>query len=109
MGNPACTMVSMHKCDVPDAAGTHLSIPIFFPCSPSVKIMKLKAGMQGDTSICLNRIPTPAGPLPIALPNLILKGSMKVKFGGKPAAGQKDMMAHGGKISLGTANVMIGG
>ena len=109
MGNPACTMVSMHQCDVPDAAGKHLSIPIFFPCSPSVKIMKLKAGIQGDSTLCLHRIPTPAGPLPIPLPNLIQKGSMKVKFGGKPAARQKNMMAHGGKILHGTANVMIGG
>lgn len=109
MGNPACTMVSMHKCDVPDAAGTHFSIPVFFPCSPSVKTMKLKAGKQGDSTLCLHRLSTPAGLLPIPLPNLILKGSMKVKFGGKPAARRKDMMAHGGKISHGTANVMIGG
>lgn len=109
MGNPACTMVSMHKCDVPDAAGTHLTIPIFFPCSPMVKIMKLKAGIQGDMTLCLHRIATPAGPLPIPIPNLIRKGSQKVKFGGKPAARQQDRMAHGGKISLGIPNVMIGG
>jgi len=109
MGNPACTMVSMHECNVPDAAGTHLTIPIFFPCSPNVKIINLKASKQGDMTLCMNRIPTPAGLFSIHLPNVIQKGSIKVKFGGKPAARQKDLMVHGGKISLGILNVLIGG
>ena len=109
MGNPVSTMLSMHKCDVPDASGTHITIPIFFPCSPKVKIMNLKAGIQGDMTLCLNRIATPAGPVPIPLLNMIKKGSQTVKFGGKPAAREKDVMAHGGKISMGIQNVKIGG
>lgn len=108
MGNPVASLISMHKCDMPDAAGTHVEIPIFFPGSTKVKVFKMNAGVQGDMTLCLHRIPTPAGPVPIPMPNTIQKGSMKVKFGGKPAAREKDMMAHGGKISKGIPLVKIG-
>ncbi|MEY2587671.1 MAG: hypothetical protein RLZZ45_948 [Bacteroidota bacterium] len=109
MGNPVASLLSMHKCNSPDAAGTHLTIPIFFPCSPKVKVMCLKPAIQGDMTLCLNRIATPFGPVPIPMPNTIQKGSQKVKFGGKPAARAKDKMAHGGEISMGIPNVKIGG
>lgn len=68
----------------------------------------MNAGVQGDMTLCLHRIPTPAGPVPIPMPNTVKKGSLKVKFGGKPAAREKDMMAHGGKISKGIPLVKIG-
>jgi len=108
MGNPVVSLLSMHKCDMPDAAGTHVEIPIFFPGSTKVKVLKMNAGVQGDMTLCLHRIPTPAGPVPIPMPNTIQKGSLKVKFGGKPAAREKDLMAHGGKVSKGIPLVKIG-
>lgn len=108
MGSPVGSLISLHKCDMPDAAGTHIEIPIFFPCSPKVKVLKMGAAVQGDMTLCLHRIPTPAGPVPIPMPNTIQKGSLKVKFGGKPAAREKDKMAHGGKLSKGIPNVKIG-
>ncbi|MDA7712081.1 PAAR domain-containing protein [Flavobacteriaceae bacterium] len=108
MGNPVAPMMALHKCDVPDAAGTHLEIPIFFPCSKKVKVMKLPVCLQGDQTLCLNRIPTPAGPVPIPLPNVVKKGSAKVKFEKKPVARKDDPMAHGGKINFGIPNVKIG-
>ena len=57
--------------------------------------MCLKPAIQGDMTLCLNRIATPFGPVPIPMPNTIQKGSQKVKFGGKPAARAKDL-----KLSL---------
>ena len=108
MGKPVASLLSMHKCDMPDAGGTHIEIPIFFPCSNKVKVLKMNAGVQGDMTLCLHRIPTPAGPVPIPMPNTVQKGSLKVKFGGKPAARENDMMAHGGKISKGIPLVKIG-
>ena len=40
-------------------------------------------------------------------PDTIVKGSMKVIIGGKPAARMGDMTAHGGVIVLGYPLVMI--
>ena len=108
MGKDAIIPLGMHKCNVPDAAGTHLELPIFFPGSPKVKITKMKAIVKGDMSLCLNRIPTPAGPVPIPMPNVVQNGSQKVKFGEKPAARKDDPMAHGGKISMGIPLVKVG-
>jgi len=41
-------------------------------------------------------------------PDTILMGSQTVLIGGKPAARMGDTTAHGGKIVLGAATVMIG-
>ena len=109
MGKPVATQFALHRCDVPDAVGTHLEIPIFFPYSKKVKVVKMPVCLQGDQTFCLNRILTPAGPVPIPLPNVIQKGSAKVKFEKKPVARKDDPMAHGGKINSGIFNVKIGG
>lgn len=42
-------------------------------------------------------------------PDTIVKGSMTVMIGGKPAARMGDTTAHGGNIVVGCPTVMIGG
>jgi uncharacterized Zn-binding protein involved in type VI secretion len=108
MGNPVASLLSMHKCGMPDAGGTHVEIPFFFSCSTIVKVLKLNAGVQGDMTLCFHRIPTFAGPVPIPMPNTVQKGSLTVKFGEKPSARQKDMLSHGEKISRGIPLIKIG-
>jgi len=108
MRSPVAATLSMHTCNVADAGGTHQEIPLFFPCSSKVKVLGMNAGVKGDMTLCLHRISTPAGLVPIPMPNLVDKGSLKVKFGGKPVARENDKMAHGGKISKGIPLIKIG-
>lgn len=108
MGNPVASLLSMHKCGMPDAGGMHVEISIFSPCSTKVKVLKMNAGVRGDMTCCFYRIPTPAGRVPVPMPNPVQKGSLTMKFGGKPAAKEKDMLTHIGKISGGIALLKIG-
>jgi hypothetical protein len=56
----------------------------------------MPAAVMGDMAVC-------TGP-----PDTILKGSMGVMIGGKPAARMGDTCAHGGTIVLGAPTVLIG-
>jgi uncharacterized Zn-binding protein involved in type VI secretion len=62
-----------------------------------VLICKLPAAIVGDSATCV-------GP-----PDAIVKGSMTVMIGKRPAARVGDTTAHGGSIVVGCPNVMIGG
>jgi uncharacterized Zn-binding protein involved in type VI secretion len=57
----------------------------------------MPAATVGDMVVCV-------GP-----PDAIVKGSMTVMIGGKPAARMGDNTAHGGIIVAGYPTVMIGG
>ena len=108
MGNPVASLLSLYKCDMSDAGGTHIETPIFFPSSSKVKVLKMNVVLQGDMALCPHRNPTPSGSVAVPMPNPVQKGSLTVKFGEKPAARQKDMLSHGGKISKGIPLVKIG-
>jgi uncharacterized Zn-binding protein involved in type VI secretion len=75
----------------------HVGGPILPPGCPTAKIGGLFAACMGDPCAC-------TGPA-----DSILKGSMTVKIGNKPAARQGDQTAHGGVITMGCVTVMIGG
>jgi uncharacterized Zn-binding protein involved in type VI secretion len=64
---------------------------------PTVLIGNLPAAVIGDLCVCV-------GP-----PDSIVVGSTTVIIGGRPAARQGDLTAHGGVIVGGFPTVIIGG
>jgi len=75
----------------------HVGGPILPPCCPTVLIGMMPAARVGDMLTCV-------GP-----PDAIAKGSMTVLIGGMPAARIGDLTVHGGVITVGFPQVMIGG
>ena len=101
MGQPAARLTDMHTCPMQTPAVPspipHVGGPITGPGVPNVLIGKMPAAVMGDVCVC-------TGP-----PDSIIKGSTTVMIGGKPAARMGDTTAHGGVITLGSPNVLIGG
>ncbi len=101
MGQPAARLTDMHTCPMQTPAVPspipHVGGPITGPGVPNVLIGKMSAAVMGDVCVC-------TGP-----PDSIIKGSTTVMIGGKPAARMGDTTAHGGVITLGSPNVLIGG
>jgi len=83
---PAARITDMHTCPMQDPT----------PVGPKPHV-GLPAACVGDAATC-------AGP-----PDAIVKGSMTVLIGNRPAARMGDSMAHGGTIVAGFPTVMIGG
>ncbi len=97
---PAARQTDMHTCPMQTPGLPpipHVGGPILGPCIPNVLIVKLPAAVLGDTLTCV-------GP-----PDAIVKGSATVMISGRPAARVGDTTAHGGVITLGAPNVIIGG
>lgn len=96
----AARLTDMHTCPM-QTPGTppipHVGGPIVGPGAPNVLIEKMPAAVVGDMCTCV-------GP-----PDSIVKGSVTVMIGGKPAARMGDTTAHGGSIVKGSPTVMIGG
>lgn len=87
-----------HTCPLTNPNGSpHTGGPILPPGLPAVLIGGSPAVTVGSACTC-------AGP-----PDSIAKGSTSVLIGGKAAARQGDLTAHGGKIAAGCASVSIGG
>lgn len=99
MPGPAATIGSMHICPMLNP-GTppppHVGGPVSGPGVPTVLIGGKPAAVMGDMCTC-------AGP-----PDTIAQGEATVLIGGKPAATMGSMTAHGGSITVGTPNVLIG-
>ena len=100
MGKPAARVGDMHVCPmltpgVPPIP--HVGGPVMPPGTPTVFISGQPAATFGDMCLC-------TGP-----PDSIVMGSATVLIGGKPAARMGDTTAHGGVITLGAPNVLIGG
>lgn len=97
---PAARLGDMHVCPMV-TPGTppvpHVGGPILPPCCPMVLIGGMPAARVGDMCVCV-------GP-----PDVIAKGSMTVLIGGQPAARMGDLTAHGGTITVGFPQVLIGG
>ncbi len=91
----AARITDMHTCPLA-TPNPHVGGPIIGPCVPSVLIGGLPASVVSDLCVC-------AGP-----PDAIVKGSMSVMIGGRFAARQGDLTAHGGVIVGGLPTVQIG-
>jgi len=100
MSKPAARMGDMHICPmvtpgVPPVP--HVGGPILPPGCPTVLIGNQPAARMGDMATCV-------GP-----PDSIIIGSATVLIGGQPAARMGDQTVHGGIISTGFPQVLIGG
>ncbi len=99
MGFPAARLMDNHLCPMVTPGLPpipHVGGPISGPCVPTVLIGNMPAATLGDMCICV-------GP-----PDSIIKGSLSVLIGGKPAARMFDNCAHGGMIVVGCPTVLIG-
>lgn len=94
---PAARVGDMHTCPMVTGVVPHVGGPILPPGCPTVLIGGMPAARASDMATC-------TGP-----PDTIAKGSATVKIGGMPAARMGDNTAHGGVITLGCPQVMIGG
>jgi uncharacterized Zn-binding protein involved in type VI secretion len=74
----------------------HVGGPVTGPGVPTVLIGGKPAAVMGDMCTC-------AGP-----PDTIVQGVPTVLIGGKPAATMGSMTAHGGSITIGVPNVLLG-
>ncbi|HEY4155313.1 MAG TPA: PAAR domain-containing protein [Puia sp.] len=92
----AARITDMHTCPLVTPP-PHVGGPITGPCVPTVLIGNLPAAVIGDLCVCV-------GP-----PDSIVVGSSTVIIGGRPAARQGDLTAHGGVIVGGFPTVIIGG
>ncbi|TDR82774.1 PAAR domain-containing protein [Paludibacterium purpuratum] len=98
---PAARLTDMHTCPVVSVWGSpHGGGPIVGPGITNVLIGGLCAAVVGDSALCSGAP---------EMPNSIVKGSTTVLIGGRPAARVGDPTAHGGNITLGILNVLIGG
>ncbi len=96
MGQPAARVGDLHICPMVTVLVPHVGGPILPPGAPTVFIGGQPAARVGDQAVC-------TGP-----PDVILMGSVTVIIAGQPAARMGDMTAHGGTITLGCMQVMIG-
>ena len=92
----AARITDMHTCPLVTPP-PHVGGPITGPCVPTVLFGNLPAAVIGDLCVCV-------GP-----PDSIVVGSTTVLIGGRPAARQGDLTAHGGVIVGGFPTVIIGG
>jgi uncharacterized Zn-binding protein involved in type VI secretion len=93
----AARITDMHTCPMVTGVVPHVGGPVVGPCVPNVLIGSLPAAVVGDLLVCV-------GP-----PDTIVMGSTSVLIGGRPAARQGDLTAHGGVIVAGFPTVIIGG
>ena len=94
---PAARITDMHVCPKVNPGGApHVGGPVLVG-SPNVVINKLPAARVGDAVVCV-------GP-----PDKITQGSGTVKVNGKPLARVTSGTKHGGKIVIGSPNVLVGG
>ena len=92
----AARQTDLHTCPLA-SPNPHVGGPVTGPCVSTVLIGGLPAAVVTDICTC-------AGP-----PDAIVKGSMTVMIGGRFAARQGDLTAHGGVILGGFPTVQIGG
>ncbi|HLK27336.1 MAG TPA: PAAR domain-containing protein [Puia sp.] len=93
----AARITDMHTCPLSNGPVPHVGGPVTGPSVPTVLIGNLPAAVVSDLCVCV-------GP-----PDVIVKGSTSVLIGGRPAARQGDITAHGGVIVGGFPTVQIGG
>ena len=92
---PAARTGDMHVCPMVTVLVPHVGGPITMGC-PTVLIGFMPAARVGDLAVCV-------GP-----PDAIAMGSFTVLIGGMPAARLGDLTVHGGAVTVGFPQVMIG-
>jgi uncharacterized Zn-binding protein involved in type VI secretion len=93
----AARQTDMHVCPMSEPGPVpHVGMMIS-QGSGNVLINSLGAAREGDSALCV-------GPA-----DSISKGSSSVNINGKPAARMGDPTDHGGAITAGSLNVIIGG
>jgi len=96
MPGPVITIGSMHVCPMTTGTVPHVGGPVTGPGAANILINGKPAAVLGDMCTC-------AGP-----PDVIAQGEASVFFNGVPAVCVGAMTAHGGSITVGEPNVMIG-
>jgi len=100
MGQPAARIGDMHACPMV-TPGTppipHVGGPLLPPGKPTVLIGMQPAATTGNMATCV-------GP-----PDSVVKGSGTVMICSMPAARLGDSCSHGGAITAGFPQVLIGG
>ncbi|QXP54516.1 PAAR domain-containing protein [Cellulophaga sp. HaHa_2_95] len=96
MPGPIATQGSMHVCPMSDGPKPHVGGPVIGPGAINILVNNKPAALIGDICTCV-------GP-----PDMIAQGAPNVFFNGVPVACQGDMTAHGGVITVGEPNVIIG-
>ena len=95
MGQPAARIGDFHTCPMITGTVPHVGGPVSAGYA-SVLIGGMPAARVGDMCTC-------TGP-----PDTIVAGSSTVMIGNMPAARLGDSTAHGGAITMGASNVLIG-
>lgn len=93
---PAARISDMHTCPLSDGPKPHVGGPLVGPGVPTVLIGGLPAAVAGDQCLCVGSVSTTLG------------GSSTVFIGSKPALRLGDATNHGGLITVGCPNVLIG-
>jgi len=96
MPGPVITIGSMHVCPMCNGTVPHVGGPVTGPGAPNILINGKPAAVMGDMCTCV-------GP-----PDVIVQGEASVLFNGVPAVAMGAMTAHGGTITVGEPNVIIG-
>lgn len=96
MAQPAARAGDLHVCPMVTGTVPHVGGPILPPGCPTVLIGGQPAARATDLCTCV-------GP-----PDVIVKGSAMVLIGGLLAARIGDSTAHGGTITIGMVNVLVG-
>jgi len=94
---PAARVSDTHLCPLVDPK-PHVGGPIQPPGVVKVLIGGMPAAVVGDICLCVSPVM-----------DSILTGSTSVLIQGRPAARMGDTTLHGGKITSGCWNVIIGG
>jgi uncharacterized Zn-binding protein involved in type VI secretion len=97
MGNAAARITDTHTCPLSEGSTAHVGGPIGGPGASTVLIGGLVAAVVGDSCTC-------TGPT-----DSIKMGSTSVFIERKAAARLGDTTVHGGKITSGYTQVLIGG
>ncbi len=97
MSQPAARLTDLHTCPMVTVLVPHVGGPVIGPGVPNVLIGNLPAATMTNMCTCV-------GP-----PDMIMQGAFTVLIGGMPAARMGDMTLHGGIVTFGAMNVLIGG
>ncbi len=96
MPGPIATLGSMHVCPMVNGTVPHVGGPVTGPGTPNILVNNKPAAVMGDMCVC-------TGP-----PDVIAQGAPSVFFNGVPVVCLGDMTAHGGAITVGEPNVIVG-
>ncbi|MBF04208.1 MAG: type VI secretion protein [Flavobacterium sp.] len=93
----AARITDMHTCPMTTGTVPHVGGPLLPGSNSTVFIGGLPASVVGDSCVC-------TGP-----PDSLAAGSSSVFIAGSPAVRMGDSTAHGGVVTGGCPQVMIGG